>query len=197
MAIEIEEFDSPEEQKAAVDNSDYSDLLSGYKGAKVEEVKQEETAETETPVQEAELPPPDSNNWKGDNRFYQRGSKKGTLRDKPYIKATYNTAATQSIPASMLVNGALFLMVINFIIPGIIVSVNNWLSPKEKMTMKDLQLTKDEKKEIDPLMDATLKQLNIQANPLFLLILTLTFTYSNKFISKKFETPGDEKETKK
>lgn len=135
-------------------------------------------------------------NWRGDNRYYQSGKKAGQLRPDPKIKATYNHNATSNIPATMLINGALFLSVINFIIPMIIVTVNNYLTPKEKMGVKDLQLTKEEKKEIDPLMDATLKQLNIQANPLILLCITLVSSYAMKFVQKKLDFGSEETETK-
>lgn len=188
MAIE---FNTIEETKGLPPVNDLGLDLGDYSEAKNETpLASESPAETEpinTETVNSELPPANPENWKGDPRYYQRGEKKGTLRDKPYIKANYNHAATTTIPGSMLINGALFLMFINFIIPLIIVTTNNWLSPKEKMSVKDIRLTKEECKDIDPLMDATLKQLNIQANPWILLMLSLTAAYATKFVNRKME----------
>jgi len=189
MAIEFNSLETDIEPLKEEKPDSLADTLSQYKDAKVETV-------SEPPSQNATEDVPDSNNWKGDPRFYQRGSKKGTLREKPYVKATYNHAASTSIPATMLINGALFLSVINFIIPLLICTVNNYMSPKEKVTVKDLQLSKEEKKEIDPLMDATLKQLNIQGNPLILLSITLVSAYAMKFVNFKLVSKSENEEEK-
>lgn len=179
--------------------------LEDYKEAMVE-APQPETSETivqnlgeeSKPADEVNTEPaPDPNKWQGDNRYYQTGKKAGQLRPKPKVSASYNMNATTTIPATMLINGALFLTVVNIIFPLVIVAVNNWLSPKEKMTVKQMKLTKEEQKEIDPLMDATLKQLNIAGNPLVLLIITLTASYAGKFMAVKLSSEENEEETKK
>lgn len=195
MAIEIETF---EEVKT---DTDFESMLGEYKDAKIE-APQPNQETSESIVQNLGEPekvvetPPDPTKWHGDNRYYQTGKKAGELRPKPKITASYNHNATTSIPATMLVNGAMFLMVINIIFPLVIVAVNNWLSPKEKMTVKDLKLTKEEVKEIDPLMDATLKQLNINGNPFILLCITLVASYAGKFMAIKLGDDKEEKETK-
>ncbi len=194
MAIEIGSFATTNDLQKP---DSMEDLLSGYSSPKTE---------TPAPVNEQEAPPaeinqeqfatpPNPDAWIGDKRYYQRGAKAGQLRPGG-VRATYNHNATSTIPATMLINGALFLSVINFIIPLTIVTINNWVSPKEKMTLKDLRLTNEEKKEIDPLMDATLKQLNIQGNPLILLMITLTAAYSMKFIGKKVDIETENLEAK-
>lgn len=178
---------TPEGEETPKQTEHVNDILAGYKEAKIEEpIPQEHTNENIVQnLGEASenLPPAIGDNWKGDNRYYQTGKKAGQLRPKPRISAKYNHDATQSLPASQLINGALFLAFINFIIPLAISGIHNWLNKKNKLAIKDLKLTNDEKKEIDPLMDATLKQLNINANPLILLIISLVGAYSVKYFN--------------
>lgn len=190
MGLEILDLSNGNADDFPVDN-----LLSDYKDAATivepeSTIKEEQTTVPEPPpYTDSEGRVPESV-WRANpEKYFQRGSKKGLPRDKPFAKtsATYNTAATSSIPATMLINGALFLSVVNFVIPMIIITANNWLYPKEKMVLKDLKFTDSEKKEIDPLMDATLKQLNINGNPLVLLLIILTAGYAMKFIGKKVE----------
>lgn len=172
-----------------------NDILAGYKEAKIEEpIPQEHTSESivQNLGEFNDVKPENTDNWQGDNRYYQTGKKAGQLRPKPRISAKYNHDATQSIPASQLVNGALFLAFINFIIPLAISGIHNWLNKKNKLAIKDLKLTNDEKKEIDPLMDATLKQLNINANPLILLIISLVGAYSVKYFNVTMMFPEPE-----
>lgn len=176
-----------------------NDLLSGYKEAKIEEpIEPEHNPENivQNLGESSEgLPPPDTNAWQGDKRYYQTGKRAGQLRPNR-VTVKYNHDATTSIPASQLVNGALFLAFINFIIPLAISGVHNWFNKKNKLAIKDLKLTNDEKKEIDPLMDATLKQLNINANPLILLIISLVGAYSVKYFNVTMAFPEPETETK-
>ena len=195
MSIDIGSFDATNDLPKP---DSMEDLLSGYSTPKTETpapVDESEAPPAEINQDQFAPPPPDPANYIGDKRFYQRGAKAGQLRPGG-VRATYNHNATSTIPATMLINGALFLSVINFIIPLTIVTINNWVSPREKMTLKDLRLTNEEKKEIDPLMDATLKQLNIQGNPLILLMITLTAAYSMKFIGKKVDIETENMEAK-
>ena len=177
MAIEIQTFeDTPEKIDAETDV--LNDALNSYT-----EPMQESQPVTDTPEPEN----PDS--WLGNPAYYQSGKKRGQLRKSPSLRGSYNHAAETSIKGSLLINGALFLSIVNFIVPLLICTVNNWLNKKDKMTVKELQLDASEKKEIDPLMDATLKQLNITGNPLVLLSITLTAAYAMKFVNRKIIAP--------
>ncbi len=137
-----------------------------------------------------------SSDWRNNPDFYQTGKKAGQPRPNR-LNATYNRNASTTIPSSVLVNGAMFMGFINFVIPLIMVTANNWLSPKEKMEQKDLRLTNEDRKDIDPLMDATLKQLNIQGNPALLLAIALVGAYSMKFFNKKMAIGIEKDEPKK
>jgi len=206
MAIEFQEVTKIDDDFPA------SKMLEGYDqpavieeptpvddiNVKVDPEKQEPTA---TDITDAEGRVPESV-WRANpDKYFQRGAKKGLPRDKPATpmaktSVSFNKEATTTIPGGVLINGAIFITFINFIIPYTIVTVNRWLT-KEKMNVKDLKLTGEERRDIDPLMDATLKQLNIMGNPLVLLGICLVATYSMKFANAKLGMNEEPKEEKK
>lgn len=121
--------------------------------------------------------------WQGNPKYYQTGKKAGQI--KPSMGSTTvkpsqpsqqgqplpNTTANQTgNVSSTLITGALFLVIVDVAIPFAIASINNWLT-KDKIDSAKLQLTEKQRKDLEPLADAVVKYLNLQANPVVLFLI--------------------------
>lgn len=198
MAIE-ENTPAPLEQSTPT-TPDPSSLLSAYSVEK--EVITQPTVDTDLPDEpipphlDGEKPPvPDG------QRVYKTGKKAGQPRPDPKgPRMTYNNQPT-TIPASMFVTGAMFLMVIDMVFPMLIVAGNNFVSDvKVKLEQVRITADKERKKEIEPLADATLKQLNIHGNPAAMLAFVMVTNWCwQLFAARALNAPikKDEKEVKK
>lgn len=82
----------------------------------------------------------------------------------------------EPVITSELISGALFLTLVDLLLPFLIEVVNNRFS-KIKINSEDLKLTEKQKKEITPISDAVVKSLNIQGNPVWLMIIALGGIY--------------------
>lgn len=121
--------------------------------------------------------------WQGNPKYYQTGKKQGQPKPsmgnatvKPSGTAQQgqplpNTPAnTTGVVQSTLITGALFLIIIDVCIPFTVASINNWLS-KDKIDSSKLQLTEKQRKDLEPLADAVVKYLNLNANPVVLFLI--------------------------
>jgi hypothetical protein len=88
------------------------------------------------------------------------------------------------IAGSSVVSGALFLLLIDFVIPNIICLLNNKVS-KKKINPALLKLSEDQRKELEPLADEVAKQINLKGNPMTIFIASLAAIYLGNFMLLK------------
>jgi hypothetical protein len=103
-----------------------------------------------------------------------RGRKKGSTKNK---------APVNEIPASSVISGAMFLLLIDIAMPNIIALVNNRFA-KNKITASSMQMTRQQKEELSPLADEVAKQLMLKGNPVTVLIFSLIGIYGINFMAQ-------------
>lgn len=192
MAIEFDETEQASEPQRLVVNES---ILSGYEQPKEVDAPEaiapaldgDPKKETEASVSQG--------SWEGNPEYYQSGDKKGQKRNRK-IKATIDKNAVTSIPGSYIVTAAMFLMLVDTIIPMILVGLNNWVTDT-KIDLEDVRLKREIRKEIEPLGDATLKQLNLTGNPGLMLILAMSCHYSWNFMLARVKAKNEPKIEKK
>ncbi len=90
-----------------------------------------------------------------------------------------------------LITGALMLMLIDLALPNLISLSNNFIVKKTKTGKKvkagDLQMTKDQRAELEPIADQVAKEMMLKANPLAVLILSMLGIYGINFMMLKNE----------
>lgn len=132
--------------------------------------------------------------------YYKRGKDKGKPRTTPYINAKGQSSApaptpVQPAPApqaklnAMLINAGMFLTLVNLIVPLAISGINNYIEKDKKkyIDLKRLALTKDQIKELDPVVDAVIKQVSLTGNPLVLLFFGLFAAYGLNLMMVKMD----------
>lgn len=122
-----------------------------------------------------------STNWQGNPAYFQTGKKAGTLRPSMSHKAP--AKETMEISGT-LIDGAMFIMLVDMLFPLLIVVANNKMS-KTQIEIEDIQLSEKQKKDLAPLADEVCKQLTLQANPAFLLLVGLGGIYGINFMVAK------------
>lgn len=134
-----------------------NDFLSGYDKAPI--IEQIKTSESETPKNEIKTP----------EKF----------------KVTAGEMEAGSISGAVL-EGALILTLIDMIIPTAIVYAHKRFSKDgTKLSLSKLRLTKGQKNELTPVFDKVLKSLNVEGNPLHLLILSMLAMYGMNYLIMK------------
>jgi len=88
---------------------------------------------------------------------------------------------TGTIGNSSVVTGALFLLLIDFVIPNVICMVNNKMSRK-KINPALLKLTEEQRKELEPLADEVARQINLKGDPKMIFIASLAAIYIGNFM---------------
>lgn len=127
---------------------------------------------------------------------YKSGKKAGQPR-KPRVTATFTPDQNPGSLSGELLTGALFLTLVDLLFPIIICGINNRFT-KDKIKASDLSLTEKQKKEIAPIADRVLKQINVQANPTLLLFLSMVGIYGANFaVAKMMSSKPSDKEEKK
>jgi len=123
--------------------------------------------------------------------YYQKGKKKGQPRPTPYTPLHQRGLPVQpvqqidpKIQGGILITGGLFLTLINLIIPLLVSVLNNWLTDT-KIKPEQMQLSKEQIKELDPVCDAVMKQMTLTGNPMVLLFIGLFSAYGLKFMDLK------------
>jgi hypothetical protein len=78
--------------------------------------------------------------------------------------------------SSSIITGALFMLFIDLVIPALITLINNKVS-KKKIRAEQLKLSNDQRKELEPIADEVAKQINLQGNPVTVLVASLAAIY--------------------
>lgn len=83
------------------------------------------------------------------------------------------------------INGAMFLLVIDMLFPSLIAFANNRFDDKNKIKASELQLTKQQKLDIEPLADRVAEHLLQNMNPITLFTITMSTIYGSNFMLLK------------
>lgn len=124
---------------------------------------------------------------------YVKGPKKGQPKTKPGQQpkqVVQNNQLTDSENANisgMLIDGALFLTLIDLIFPLIISIINNRFTD-DKINPEQLQMTKEQKNQLTPVCDKVMNQLSISGNPMVILLLGMFAVYGLNFMAAKMES---------
>lgn len=114
--------------------------------------------------------------------YYVRGPKKG--QPKPASKSKPIVPQPTTIQASSFLTGAILLSMVDLIIPMALVGLNNWRS-KVKLKPDSIKMTDAQKRELSPIADAVLKEMNVNASPTTLLMIALLGVYVPTFLMVK------------
>jgi hypothetical protein len=87
---------------------------------------------------------------------------------------------------SAAISGSLLILLVDLLIPNILVFANNRFS-KKKMKASKLQMTAQQRNELEPLADAVAKQMALKSSPLAVLIISMVGIYGVNFIMQKGE----------
>ncbi len=157
---------------------DLDALLAGYnKSLTVDEEK----TSTETPIQNAEVVSSQPVTWQGNPAYFQTGKKAGQLKPNMKHKAPMVESAEIS---GTLIDGALFIMLIDLLVPMLITIANNKFSDTE-IDIEDLQLSEKQKKDLSPLADEVVKKLSIEGHPVTMLVLGMAGIYGINFMAAR------------
>lgn len=177
-----------------VEVSSIDQLLSGYTSPLSVSSNPSNGSNPGTPVMNPGLSKPlnDTLN-QAQQQFYKTGKKAGQPKPNrgatPYPKQP--VPGSQSIQPgapiqNQLISGALFLTLIDLVLPLAITFINNQFS-KVKIEASKLKLKDEQRKDMEPLCNEVVKYLNIQANPVLLLTISLGGLYAMNFMLMKME----------
>lgn len=107
---------------------------------------------------------------------YMSGKKAGQPRPPRKVRATYTPSVEMAQLGSDILSGALFLTLVDLMLPVLIAGINNRFS-KVKIKAKELSMTDKQKKELAPIADKVMSQINVQANPTLLLLIGMAGIY--------------------
>lgn len=118
-----------------------------------------------------------------DPRFYfQSGKKKGQRRPQPKgVNVSFKNPTTEKVLSGEIISGALFLSMIDMVLPMILAGLNNQFT-KVKIDPDKMQLTDKQKKELEPLFNAIVKAIKFEGNPVLLGVVGLGSIYAMNFI---------------
>jgi hypothetical protein len=91
-----------------------------------------------------------------------------------------------SILTGDILTGAMFIALIDLALPMIIVTLNNTLDKNHKITVDKLRLKASQRKELEPIAEEVMKQLELKANPIVILIISLVSLYGLNFVNLKY-----------
>lgn len=110
--------------------------------------------------------------------YYQSGKKKGQRKPQG-TRVSYNPTKPAQLSGEFL-TGSIVIMLIDILLPLIFAGINNTVS-KKKIDADKLKLTDKQKKEFEPIADAVLKSIKIEANPVLVLAIGLIGAYGMNF----------------
>lgn len=81
-----------------------------------------------------------------------------------------------------VISGYMMLMIIDLVFPNIVVMLYNKLKGGD-LQASDLQLTSEQKEELQPLADEAAKSLSMEINPMYLFLISLGTYYAGNFFA--------------
>lgn len=172
--------------------TDLSTFLSGYKEPmKVNAAPV--TNGTPAPAPAPVTASPGSNALNNTIQYYRTGKKAGQPRPQKNINTSNqpapapppgNTMQPQGVIQNEMISGALFITLVDLVLPMVIAFVNNKVS-KQKISADSLTLTDKQRKDLEPVCDQVVRQLQLSANPVVLLTVSLGGIYAMNFMLQK------------
>lgn len=104
------------------------------------------------------------------------------IEDEEYIEFNKENVKTE---ASNIVSPQIFLIFIDLVVPSLIAFIVNKRLEKQgiKISASKLKFLESEKKQLEPILNELIKQVQIKADPRFLLVLALVTLYTMKTIT--------------
>jgi len=125
--------------------------------------------------------------WKGNPEYFQSGPKQGQKRQrKPRTTVHYTGKYEESEVSGDIITGAMFISIIDLLIPMVFVTVNNYLTG-EKLKPGDMSLSAEQQRKLEPVADKAMSYIKLRGNPLILLGLTMLGLYSMQLVKAKME----------
>ncbi len=152
----------PKKEPKKDDTGSIDDVLGGY------------TEAAEVPNKEINI----GHEPASDEPKKKRGRPKGSTKKKA-------DRFTQTVEGNEVINGALLLFFIDTIIPMGISFVHNRFSD-DKINANHLKLSAPQKKELGEIADEVAKQIQLQGNPVTVLIISLISIYAGNLINQKY-----------
>lgn len=122
--------------------------------------------------------------------FYKTGKKAG--QPKPQKKGTappLNPAGQLSIQATTFITGAVFITMVDLLIPLFITGVYNWMQSRKKdgltLEYEKLKMSPSQRNDLAVVGDAVVRELKISGSPTALFIMGLAGVYFMNFILQK------------
>lgn len=108
--------------------------------------------------------------------YYKSGKKAGQPKPPKKVRVGYTPTIEMSQINSNLLSGALFLTLVDLVLPMLVAALNNRFS-KIKVKASELMMTAKQKNELAPIADKVMSQVNITANPTLLLCISMFAIY--------------------
>lgn len=195
-------METTENKEQVFDQAYLDDLMNQYNTpAKSLEPETPKLPENETTDKGGETPPGISPNFvlpknvtDSDAPFgrFVKGPKKGQPKPKP--GTAYKAPTVAAVPVDpnkatftgTLIDGGLFLVMINLLFPMLIALGNNFFSDK-KIDPKKLKLADDQIKELKPVAEKVLAQMTVKGNPMVILVVGLVCAFGINFMAVKMD----------
>lgn len=123
---------------------------------------------------------------------FKSGRKAGQPRPKPktvppgFIPAPAAPPAPEEVKLSgMLIDAGLFIALVDLAVPAAMVMANDLLGG-EKVKVKDIQLTTEQKKQLEPIAQKMISELSLKGSPTAMFFLGLILSYGFNFMQAKF-----------
>ncbi len=98
-----------------------------------------------------------------------------------------STPETMTLSGEVL-SGTLFLTLIESIMP-LVIGILSERFDNKKVDVKKLKLTAAQRKELEPICDAVVKQMNVKSNPIVLLVISLLGIYGLNYMALREDAP--------
>jgi hypothetical protein len=132
------------------------------------------------------------------NKPRKERADKGRKRNEPYVapasQPTGPHPAMGTVPGqapvqrqminSEIISGALFLLLIDMLLPMVIVTLNGLIG-KHPIDIEKLQLSDKQKKDLEPIAERAMKQAAVQLDPVWTLVLSMCGIYGMNFYHLK------------
>ncbi len=176
--------DTPVIEVPKSDNSELDAILETYKNA---------PPSVPTPAQPEKLPFLSHDAGQAPKQeYYTRGAKKG--QPKPPKKGTappLNPAGQLSIQATTFITGAVFITMVDLLIPLIITGIYNFMQSKKTGTAgpildyEKVKMSASQRNDLAVVGDAVVRELKLSGSPTLLFLIGLAGVYFMNFILQK------------
>lgn len=153
----------------------------------------EPTEPTGTPVEEPKVSPVSPMDEM--NKLLSDYKEQATIEEEPTTQkakskrgrpAKEKEPEPSEIKVDALINGAIFILLIDLVLPNIIAYANNQMSSK-KIKAKKLQLTQEQRDNLEPMANEVAKHLLKNVNPMYMFFVALIGIYGINFMMLKDE----------